>query len=167
LTGGGAGGDGPPVPLVLDLVRHGEAHPVGPDGDASRRLTPAGREKVVRLGSTLAERGWRPDRVFVSPLVRARESAALLIAPLEPVPALEALDALIPDHDPEDVLESLADRAVSSGTAALVGHQPLLGRLLALLTGGPERALGTGTLVRVECPDGPGSGGARVILELV
>jgi phosphohistidine phosphatase SixA len=58
--------------LVLDILRHGEALPVGPGGDASRALSSYGVMEIRALGARLAASGWRPDRVFSSPLVRAR-----------------------------------------------------------------------------------------------
>ena len=77
MTAGGAGGQAPPVPLLLDLLRHGEALPAAGGGDESRPLSARGARALERLAIRLSGLGWRPDRAFTSPLVRARDSARI------------------------------------------------------------------------------------------
>ena len=94
--------------------------------------------------------GWRPDRAFASPLLRARESAAIALREAAPDLAAARMAALRPDSDPAAVLEALAAAEASEGHVLLVGHQPLLGLLGGVLTGGPSLALSPGSLVRIE-----------------
>jgi phosphohistidine phosphatase len=138
------------MPLVLDLLRHGHADPPREGGDAARTLSPEGRRMVGELGVRLNRAGWQPDRVFASPLRRAQQSAEIVLAVLRTVPTIETLASLAPDREPEEVVRALEAKGIRFGTVLLVGHQPLLGRLVAHLVG-HEHAFATGELVRVAC----------------
>jgi phosphohistidine phosphatase len=121
------------------LVRHAEAAPGRPD--ASRRLTPAGRETARRLGEEIAAEA-RVDAVLTSPLLRARETAAA-IAEAAGV-AAEATELLAPGATDADL------RAAVDGRGAIVvavGHQPDCGRIAAAVLGGAEPAFPPGGVV--------------------
>lgn len=136
------------VPLVLDLVRHAEAEPSGPDGDASRPLTANGRAAMVSLGVHLCASGSIPTRLFASPLVRAHQSARILAAAIGPGLTCEPLANLEPESDPGELVDELALQGVVDGHALLVGHLPLLDHLYQLLTG-TQAAFPPATLRRV------------------
>jgi len=138
--------------LLIDVLRHGDAAPAGAGGDAARSLSPRGRSEVTRVARKLAQEPQRPARVFVSPLRRAQETAAIAIASLTPAPAVETLEALTPDTDPIELLSALAAHGGREGHVLLVTHQPLAGRLIDLLTG-EEPACHPGTLARIACED--------------
>jgi len=142
------------VPLILELLRHGEAFTHSEGGDAERALTPRGEDDARGLACQLAEEDWSPDRVFASPYARAQRTARLVLVDAGSTAAIESLDELTPDRDPEEVLEALSAAGVDHGRILLVGHQPLLGRLAGYLTG-ISTGLSTCELVRIECPDGP------------
>jgi phosphohistidine phosphatase len=137
------------LPLVLDLLRHGHADPPREGGDAARALSPEGRRMVGDLGVRLKRAGWQPDRVFASPLKRAQQTAEIVLAVLQAVPTIETLASLAPDREPEEVMRALEAKGIRSGTVLLVGHQPLLGRLVGHLIG-HEHPFATGELVRIE-----------------
>jgi len=121
--------------LVLDLVRHAEAEPSGPGGDAARVLTAAGRAAMVSLGVHICASGSIPTRIFASPLVRAYQSARILSAAIGPGASCESLEALKPESNPGELIEALAFHGVADGHALLVGHLPMLDDLHQLLTG--------------------------------
>jgi phosphohistidine phosphatase len=164
LTLRGTEGNFPSVPLRLDLLRHGEAPPATEGGDSARPLSETGRDTIARVGDVFARRGWRPDRVYASPLKRARETAAILIARACPGIEPEILDELTPERDPEEVTAALIARR-AEGHVVLVAHQPLLGRLAAHLAGG-DRGLAPGGLVSIEIEGAPGRRSGAVTLEL-
>lgn len=150
------------MPLVLDLLRHGEALPSGPGGDAARTLSPAGANALRRLASRLASAGWRPDKAFTSPLRRARETAAIVLGACGQPPEVRTLDELAPDALVAETLAALISRVAGARRVLLVGHQPLMGLLCARLTG-ENRRFPPGAMVSVEC-DGPLADGAgRVV----
>ena len=135
--------------FVIDLLRHGDAAPANGGSDAARRLTERGRADVTLVAGQLAM-GPKPGRIFSSPLIRARETADLVADRLASPPAVERLDALSPESEPEAVIEALIEQGIESGHVLMVGHQPLLGRLVEHLTGS-EPALPPATLVRITC----------------
>ena len=124
------------------LVRHGEAEPGDPD--SLRRLTPRGREQARRLGERLAAADLRPEAVLHGPLVRARETAESIAAPLGIEP--EADERLAPGATTENVRAAVAGR----GDAVVVGHQPDCGEVAAELTGGPEPSFPAGAMVVID-----------------
>lgn len=150
------------MPFVLEILRHGEAEPPGPRGDSARPLSPAGRRTVGALAASLAEEGWRADRIFSSPMLRARQTAEIVRGAVTPAPATERLRELLPESEPADVIAALEARGAALGHVLLVTHQPLAGRLAAHLTGAtpPFRP---GTLVEIEFAAEPGQGRGRVL----
>lgn len=150
------------MPLVLEILRHGEAEPAGAAGDAARPLSPTGRRAVTALAAGLAMEGGRPGRIFSSPILRARQTAEIVRDAMPRAPAIEPMEELLPERDPSDVLRALEAQGAITGDVLLVTHQPLAGRLAALLTGDAP-ALRPGTLVRIECAAGVGPGSGRLI----
>lgn len=152
------------MPLVLDVLRHGEALPPGVDGDAVRPLSPAGQRALRRLADELSTRSWRPERVFSSPLRRALESAYIVV---DSIPCrVETLEALRPDREPVDVLRALEEAEALEGHVVLIGHQPLLGLLVAWLTGAQEPGFNPATLLRIACDGAFRRGSGRLTLAL-
>jgi phosphohistidine phosphatase len=133
------------------LVRHAKAEPLV-TGDASRRLTPEGRERFVRLVKALAPR-LTVSRVLTSPLVRARQTAEVLAratgAPLEEEQRLASGES--------DGRELLALARSSPHGTALVGHNPELAEALALVAG-EELEVKPGAVAAIEL----GGRGARL-----
>jgi phosphohistidine phosphatase len=125
----------PAVRIVI--VRHAEAHPVGErdiQTDADRFLTAAGRKSARLAARTLRRLGVRPDAVWTSPLVRARETAEILRERLKGKSDLVELPALAPPGKDSAILARL--RSEKPDEVILVGHEPFLGELLErLLTG--------------------------------
>ena len=138
------------MPFVLDLVRHGEALPAGPEGDAARELSTAGALAIERLAARLANDGWRPTIVLSSPLLRARQTTAILLGAMNAAPEPRFIEELFPDVEPEDAATAIAEACAGHGHVVVIAHQPLLGRLAGLLMDDVERGFSTGMLVRLE-----------------
>lgn len=123
----------------MDLIvwRHADAGDAAPGGtdDLERRLSERGRKEAKRMARWLQAR--LPERYLVisSPAARARETAEALGTRVRTDPRLgpgaEVAHALAALNWPE-VPESRTRHIV------MVGHQPLLGRLLSLLLSGHE-----------------------------
>ena len=124
----------------LLLLRHGiaEERAAGLE-DAQRSLTPEGRERTAAQLRRLQDLGLGCDLVLSSPLVRARQTAELAVE-VGLAPELELAAALAPLADPLPLLERWLG-PVSPRPAwrrlALVGHEPDLSTLAALLIGVP------------------------------
>lgn len=95
-----------------------------------RPLSSAGRAAVERLAADAAARGARPDVVWHSGKLRARQTAELFWRASNPLAAFSATRGLQPDDPPGWMRDRLAGevRAVM-----LVGHMPHLARLLHML----------------------------------
>jgi phosphohistidine phosphatase len=141
--------------VKLHLVRHAIAEePRRGLSDEARRVTPDGEKRMRRAVAGLAAIGVELDVVLTSPLRRARETAAILAGGLGGV-AVETLDALAPDGEPRAILRAIEERQ-SLDSIALVGHEPVLGRLAARLLGGGSAGAGfpfkKGAVARLEWP---------------
>jgi phosphohistidine phosphatase len=155
--------------MFLYLIRHAQALEAA--DDASRRLSPEGRRQTDRLAEFLrASRPPEPGEVWHSSLARAAETARLLQdrlgwrAPLREVAGLE------PEADPRPIIA----RVNASGhPLAIVGHEPFLGAMGALLVRGAPwppvflmRKSGLLALERAAGPGGPWSAGWQLSPEL-
>lgn len=121
------------------IMRHGEAGRA--ETDAARRLTAIGREVVMEHARRLPDTGLHPTLIVSSSLVRARETAALVQETAFPDATLLADDALVPSGTCQGVVDLLMVRALAETSGCvnpdvlLVSHQPLIGNLVAELTG--------------------------------
>ena len=125
-----------PGPFHLYLVRHAVAEERGPDwpDDALRPLTDDGAKKWRKQAAGLVAIDARPDLILTSPFTRARQTADLLAAAWSKAPKVVELPALQPGVKPRDVLKALEPQG-RHASFALVGHEPGLGELAALLVG--------------------------------
>ncbi len=119
----------------LILLRHAEAVPIEASGDDQQRpLSPRGEQEAQAAGRWLAAHGLCPERVLSSPSRRTDETARLALAAIDHAPALQ-LAAEIYDATPGELLAVL-DQHADAGTVMLVGHNPGIERLVALLVEG-------------------------------
>ena len=112
--------------MELYLIRHAPAAPrsAGMD-DALRPLTPEGKRSFATEVEGLARLGITFDRLYHSPLLRAVETAELLI----PIVQGESVSTSLLADDPGlPLLRDLSGRRV-----ALVGHEPWMSELTAWL----------------------------------
>jgi len=151
------------VPLLLDLLRHGAALPAANGGDAARPLSPRGEQDLERLARHLAGLNWRPERAFVSPLIRALDSARIVLGQAAPELKAVTLDVLRPETDTSALLAWMSSEQTLEGHVLLVGHQPLLGDLVRRLTGGEAPGFAPGDLIRLEFDGLPVPGTGKLV----
>src|SRR5260370_34582850 len=80
------------------LIRHGIAEERGdawPD-DAKRPLTEEGMARLRKAARGLTRAGVSIDLMLTSPLVRARQTAEIIAAELDPQPSIAQIDSLSP-----------------------------------------------------------------------
>ncbi|SED58247.1 phosphohistidine phosphatase SixA [Pseudomonas kilonensis] len=116
--------------MKLWVLRHGEAEPYGSRPDPERALTAHGREEVLRSAAQLI--GQPLTAIYVSPYLRAQQTAQLVREALGFEPELRTVDWLTPETRPQKVLERLEDQ----DNVLLVSHNPLVGSLLGFLQHG-------------------------------
>lgn len=152
--------------MRIYLLRHGDAADLGPNGDDERPLTKAGIEKLTAACRTYAVLIGEPERIVSSPLLRARQTAAILAEACGYRGEAEQDPILVPGGEPGLALELLRVEPVDS--IVLVGHEPHLGSLFGLLLTGSEQhavPLKKGMLVGLEM-ETPRSLVARLLFAL-
>lgn len=121
--------------MQLLIMRHGEAgwHTL----DQERELTEAGRLGVAEVAARIAESPWRPNLIWSSPYVRARQTAAIVSEILN-CPVEEKM-FITPDDDPGECLDALIEHHESP--LLIVSHMPLVGGLATLLVDAHRRGI--------------------------
>ncbi len=137
------------------LVRHGDADADIPEGleDDGRALTTRARLALPLHFAPLASRVGVPTIIFMSPLVRAVQTATLLAGALRYEGPLKANRTLFPDG-PVGAIEALLAERLGE-TIVLVGHQPSMGATAAhfLGLGSFPKPVQPGTVIAIERPD--------------
>ena len=120
----------------LSLLRHGLAVPHGTEGfeDDDRPLTERGERRARQVARGLKRLGLKLDRIVTSPLPRASRTAEIVADVLDAAYLIEESDALRPGAATESIRDWLAGRP--ERRVMLVGHNPNLSELLALLVTG-------------------------------
>lgn len=143
---------------ALYLIRHAIAAERGDDwpDDAKRPLTHKGVARMREVAAGLRAMEIEIDVVLSSPLVRARETAALVCEAQRSSPPIVLTPALAPGGTPAQVAEELGRQAAARAAVALVGHEPGLGELAAWLIGARAAlAFKKGGACRIDVPSLP------------
>ena len=118
--------------MDLILWRHAEAEEGSSSiPDHKRRLTARGEKHAKKMAVWLQTQLPRKTRILVSPAERTQQTAHALQMPYELEPKLG------PAANAADVLGAVGWPDYS-GAVLVIGHQPTLGRIAALLLGGTE-----------------------------
>lgn len=125
--------------MDLLVIRHGiaedrEAFAASGKDDAQRPLTDEGRKKMRQAARGLTTLVPALDVLASSPLVRARQTADLVARAYSGLPVTE-LEELKPDESADRFAEWLHGQS-RRVAVAVVGHEPLLGRIVSLLLTG-------------------------------
>jgi phosphohistidine phosphatase len=125
------------------LIRHAEAAALGESGisdDAHRPLTSAGVQQCEALAHALRRHDVRFDQVLTSPLLRAHQTAEVLLQHWPPpAPPLHVCDYLAPGHKRRKLTRFIRD--LGGECVALVGHMPDLAVYASWLIGGKKAQL--------------------------
>jgi phosphohistidine phosphatase len=124
----------------LLLMRHAKAEPYGPS-DRERPLSRSGRRDAEVVGTWLAEQGFAPDHVLVSPAARTTETCTVLRTAagfdVEPDVRPELYGA-----EAEEILDAITQVPPEVTLLLYVGHNPGVAAVAASLAGaGEQRAL--------------------------
>jgi phosphohistidine phosphatase len=155
--------------MELLLVRHAIALPRDPlaGDDALRPLTRRGRRRMRRAARGLRMLVPGVDLICSSPLVRARETAAILGLLYQDAERLES-GALAPGAGAEAVVELLREHS-EHDAVALVGHEPDLSELGSWLCAGVSRSvleLRKGAACLIAFESAPGAARGRLLWSL-
>lgn len=147
--------------MDIILWRHAEAEEQHPGlDDLDRRLTAKGQRQARRTARWLDAWLPRDTRILVSPARRARETAHALHRTHEVEPAIA------PTASAPELLQATnwPDR---KHPVLLVGHQPALGQLAALLISGREEpwSIRKGAVWWLSYSPGDGRAGVRAVID--
>lgn len=127
--------------MKLYLLRHGIAvDRLGGEisSDWQRPLTKAGEAETSQVGIALAKLGVKANLIVSSPLVRARQTAEIVLPILAKGTELAITESLAPGGTASDVYKFLK-RFDQLEEIFLVGHEPDISRLAGtLLWAGPD-----------------------------
>ena len=146
--------------MKLILIRHGIAEDMSEAGsDEERKLTPEGQKKFKKIACGIIEIEPKIDKVVSSPLIRAVQTAEILMTKIHSEKfkgseitlsgrikeadtlTPEMLSELTPNSDPQEFCHWLRTkyRAEVDASLAVCGHEPHLSALCSfLLTGRSE-----------------------------
>jgi phosphohistidine phosphatase len=144
--------------MKILLVRHGAAIERGTPGvlDAERPLTPAGRARFGLAARGLARVVGRVDLLMTSPLARAQETAEIAAAAFTIAGTGTVIEPSLAGDRAEAIIAAVP-AARRGETIALVGHEPVLGAVLAhmLASAAADRfAFRKGGAALVDLPEG-------------
>jgi len=127
--------------MILYIIRHAIAAPLDPHdpaGDDSQRpLTGKGRTRMYRIAKGLKESGESIDLILTSPYLRAGQTARVLAKTFElGRDKILVSAALAPSGQVADLVKDINEKRTGVEHVALVGHEPYLSSLTALLLSG-------------------------------
>jgi len=123
--------------MLIYLLRHGDA--AESVDDRIRPLSELGVENTQKIAEYLKSINTCIDLIITSPLLRAYQTAQIVIKVLKYDKNLLETDNLLPESYRESIINELSKYSNDSNLL-LVGHQPLLGDLLAHFTKQPHTA---------------------------
>ena len=137
----------------LILLRHAHAE-AGADGqpDMDRPLSRQGLAEAEAAGKWLKEHGYLPDRVLVSPSRRSRETLEEVLRQLGYVEQRQ--EARIYEATPGTLMQ-VADELRDTARLMVVGHNPGLEQMVALLSSGQSgefRGMPAGAIAVLHLP---------------
>lgn len=141
--------------MRLLLMRHAPAQP-GAEDDPGRPLRAEARAALECSDESVRALLADVHQVLTSPWLRARQTAEALLPLCAGASFIQVQEALLPQADPQSFLECLLELPPEAAVLA-VGHQPLVGRLVALLCEGapinpPQPAPGELALIELDWP---------------
>ena len=146
------------------LVRHAAALPRGTPGilDAERPLTSSGEIRFRTVARGLARIASRPDVLLTSPFLRAHATADIVARAFKRIEP--TIEPALAGQRVDEIVAALSTHPLDA-TVAVVGHEPMLGALLAHMLGSAQAerlAFKKGGAALVDLPDGPAAPGRLI-----
>lgn len=113
------------------------------DNDFERPLTTDGERKLRRVVKGIREMELSFDLILSSPYVRARQTAEIVAKSLGQEKELRLWESLGADSTPREFLAEFRALEPAPASPVVVGHEPFLSSLIALLVTGTPRSFVT------------------------
>ncbi len=148
--------------MRLLLIRHARAASSHHLPDAERPLTDEGRSEFERVARDIVDRVVTLEFIFHSPARRTTETASILAtASGLPARALEIAPWLALGNGCRDILPKIAQPPAE--VTALVGHEPIMSSLTAMLMGGGRLSFSPGASACLEFDEAIEVGQGRLL----
>ena len=135
----------------LYILRHGNAETHNFKNDAARILTQEGIDEITSTAKQFEATGEVIDQIYVSPYVRAQETANHFLTDNKSSNKRDTLDLITPSGTAMEVALWLSQQ--ESDTILLITHQPFASQLIELLADEilpTDFTMSTATLVALE-----------------
>jgi phosphohistidine phosphatase len=145
--------------MNIYILRHGIAAEPGTPGiktDAERPLIPKGEQRLEAAAEAMREMELSFDVIVSSPYLRAKQTAEIIAKNLKLQKKLTLSNDLIPGGNPQALIQHLSELKPAPENILLVGHEPYLSRLIALLATGDTKAaidMKKGSLCKLEAEE--------------
>jgi phosphohistidine phosphatase len=117
----------------LMLLRHAKSDWTAPGKrDHDRTLNARGRESAPKMGAYMARHALVPDLIVASTAVRVSETLDLLLPAFEKAPKVVS-ERRVYEATPDTLLEIVKGTPQNAHSLLIVGHNPGMGELAALL----------------------------------
>ncbi len=121
--------------IQIVFMRHGDADPVGTDGnDKTRPLSTQGRRQVERICNNMMKSGFKPDMIVSSTATRASSTAALVHKQFPDCKTVSFHDGLYL-ADLDGLLAEVSEIDAAGKTIVFIGHNPGWSDIVSSLTG--------------------------------
>ena len=130
--------------IELYILRHAVAKSRGAwrgKDDSQRPLTRKGEKEMWRVAKAMKKLGLQFDLLLSSPLVRARRTAEIVSDVFKERQKLKLAPSLSSDATPRAFLKQAPKLSGSARKVIIVGHEPFLSELIALLLSGEPHPL--------------------------
>jgi phosphohistidine phosphatase len=128
--------------MELFILRHGDAEISSPD--SQRQLTEFGRQQVISIAKQHSQNLASIETVITSPLIRARQTAEIVMSQLSMDCSRQITDCLLPNAKVA-AIEQLLEKN-NSQRLLLVGHLPLLDQVINYFVGDRVARMATASL---------------------
>jgi len=112
-------------------LRHGEAGRSSRlPGDSKRSLTNEGKQEIMDLSYGLQTLEIKFDHIFSSPLLRAKQTAEIVVKSIKYKGKIEELDSLRPEGNRLEFY-SILSKLKQDSVILVVGHEPYLSEMIS------------------------------------
>lgn len=130
--------------MRIFVMRHGQAQAMA-SSDQSRELTAYGKNEVEHMANRLVQQKLQFDVIYVSPYIRAQQTALIVKNTLTASPSLTTLDFITPEDSAKQMHDyidgSFDDNNDAIKNVLIVSHMPLVSYLVAEFTNGQHAPL--------------------------
>lgn len=126
----------------LYIMRHAESDPArGGLSDFERPLNQTGQTDAKRIGEQMRDECYMPQAMIVSPALRARQTAKLLIQQFAAPPEMIQYEKMLYLADLQTLIELIMQYKENVSSLMMIAHNPSLSQLFHYLQDNDENII--------------------------